>query len=155
MYQQKHYDAYTGISFSQKNAIVQFLKHNLGAAWVEETAILKAIEYAVKEIPSFGGFILIAEDAQEIVAALVVNKTGLSGLMPEYVAVLQATKPIAKGKVITRKLEEKAIALSQGDIANLITDFGPKELFLEDMTPVAKMLPLAVGNEKQAKAATA
>ncbi len=155
MYQQKLYDAYTGISYSQKNAIVQFLKKNLESSWVEETAILKAVEYASKEIPSFGGFILTAETNGEIVAALVVNKTGLSGLMPEYVAVLQATKTIAKGKLIARKLEEKAITLSQGDIANLIMDFGPKELMLEDMTPAAKMLPLPVNADNQVKAATA
>jgi len=61
----------------------------------------------------------------------------------------------AKGKLIARKLEEKAITLSQGDIANLITDFGPKELMLEEMAPAAKMLPLTANNEKQIKAATA
>ena len=94
MCQQNLYDAYTGISFSKKNAIVQFLQKYLEASWVEETAILKAVEYATKEIPSFGGFVLTAEENQEIVAALIVNKTGLSGLIPEYVAVLQATKPI-------------------------------------------------------------
>lgn len=155
MYQQKLYDAYTGISYAQKSAVVQFLKNNMESSWLEEAAILKAVEYATKEIPSFGGFILTTENDEEIVAALVVNKTGLSGLMPEYVAVLQATKTIAKGKLIARKLEEKAITLSQGDIANLVTDFGPKELLLEEMTPAAKMLPLAVNNEHPIKAATA
>lgn len=155
MYQQKLYDAYTGMSHAQKSAIVQFLKNNLESSWLEEPSILKAVEYATKEIPSFGGFILTTETDEEIVAALVVNKTGLSGLMPEYVAVLQATKTIAKGKLIARKLEEKAIVLSQGDIANLVTDFGPKELMLEEMAPAAKMLPLSANNEKQIKAATA
>jgi len=72
MYQQKLYDAYTGISYAQKNAIVQFLKNNLESSWLEEAAILKAVEYATKEIPSFGGFILTAESDEEIVAALVV-----------------------------------------------------------------------------------
>jgi len=109
MFHQNHYDAYTGISFSKKNAIVQFLHKHLESSWVKETAILKAVEYATKEIPSFGGFVLTAEENEEIVAALIVNKTGLSGLMPEYIAVLQATKSIAKGKLIARKLEEKAI----------------------------------------------
>lgn len=152
MFQQNLYDAYTGISFSEKNAIVRFLQKNLEASWVEETAILKAVEYATKEIPSFGGFVLTAEKNKEIVAALIVNKTGLSGILPEYVAVLQATKPIAKVKVIARKLEEKAITLSQGDIANLITDFGPRELLLEDLAPAAKMMPIQTNVEKQVKA---
>ena len=142
MFQQNLYDAFTGISFSKKSAIVQFLRENLSSKWVEESAILKAVEYATKEIPSFGGFVLTAEENGEILATLIVNKTALSGLMPEYVAVLQATKSITKGKLIARKLEEKAITLSQGDIANLITDFGPKELMLEDMTPQAKFMPL-------------
>ena len=136
MFQQNLYDAFTGISFSKKNAIVQFLQKHLEASWVEESAILKAVEYATKEIPSFGGFVLTAEENQEIVAALIVNKTGLSGLMPEYVAVLQATKPITKGKIIARNLVEKAITLAQGDIANLITDFGPREAGIHNVNAV-------------------
>lgn len=152
MFHQNLYDAYTGISFSKKNAIVQFLQKHLESSWVKEAAILKAVEYATKEIPSFGGFVLTAEENQEIVAALIVNKTGLSGLMPEYIAVLQATKSIAKGKVIARKLEEKAITLAQGDIANLFTDYGPKELMLEDMTPAAKLMPIQTNKDKQIKA---
>jgi len=155
MHQQHLYDAFSGISFSKKNAIVQFLQKHLENSWMKEAAVLKAVEYATKEIPSFGGFILTAEKNEEIVAALVVNKTGLSGIMPEYLAVLQATKPIAKGKLITRKLEEKAIVLSQGDISNLVTDFGPKELLLEDMAPKAKLMPIQMNKENQKKAATA
>ncbi|MFK7981611.1 MAG: hypothetical protein AB8G86_16630 [Saprospiraceae bacterium] len=152
MFQQNLYDAFTGISFSEKNAIVQFLQKNLENSWVEKTAILKAVEYATKEIPSFGGFVLTAEKNEEIVAALIVNRTGLSGLMPEYVTVLQATKPIAKVKVIARKLVEKAVTLAQGDIANLIMDFGPKELLLEDLAPAAKLMPIQTKVEKQVKA---
>ncbi len=155
MFQQHHYDAFTGISFSKKNAIVQFLQKHLENSWMENAAVLKAVEYAIKEIPSFGGFILTAEKNEEIVAALIVNKTGLSGLMPEYLAVLQATKPIAKSKLITRKLEEKAIVLSKGDISNLVTDFGPKELLLEDMAPKAKLMLIQPNKENQTKAATA
>lgn len=155
MFQQHLYDAFSGISFSKKNAIVKFLQKHLENSWVEDTAILKAVEYATKEIPSFGGFILTAEKNEEIVAALIVNKTGLSGIMPEYLAVLQATKPVAKGKLITRKLEEKAVVLSQGDISNLVTSFGPRELLLEDMAPKAKLMPLQKNKENQTKAATA
>jgi len=155
MFQQHLYDAFSGISFSKKNAIVKFLQKQLENSWVEAAAILKAVEYATKEIPSFGGFILTAEKNEEIVAALIVNKTGLSGIMPEYLAVLQATQPIAKGKLIARKLEEKAIVLTKGDISNLITDFGPKELLLEDMAPKAKLMPLQTNKENQSKAATA
>ena len=151
MFQQNLYDAFTGISFSKKNAVVQFLQKNLENSWVEEAAIIKAVEYATKEIPSFGGFVLTAEKDEEIVAALVVNKTGLSGLIPEYIAVLQATKSIAKVKVTTRKLAEKAITLAQGDIANLVMDFGPKEFLLVDLAPAAKLMPIQAPLEKQVK----
>ncbi|MEM6316260.1 MAG: hypothetical protein AAF960_01245 [Bacteroidota bacterium] len=142
MFQQCHYDAFSGISFAKKNALVNFLIDHLDATSVNSDAILTAVEYAAKEIPSFGGFILTAEENQEIVAALVVNKTGLSGLMPDYLAVLQAVKPLAKSKLITRKLEEKAIALTKGNIANLIHDFGPEEFLLEKMQPQATFRPI-------------
>lgn len=152
MFKQNLYDAFTSISYSKKNEIVKFLREHLEFTWVEETAILKAVEYATKEIPSFGGFVLTAEENEEIVAALVVNKTGLSGLMPEYVAVLQAAKSIAKSKVIVRKLVERAVKLAQGDIANLIMDFGPKELMLEDMKVEAKFMPIKTSTETKVKA---
>lgn len=152
MYKQNHFDAFTGISISEKSAIVNFLQKNLEFDWIDKSKIVKSVEYAIKEIPSFGGFILTAEENQEIVAALIVNKTGLSGLMPEYITVLQATKPIAKSKLILRKLAEKAIQLAKGDISLLIKDFGPKELMLENMTLEAKFMPITTNTESVVKA---
>ena len=152
MFQYNLYDAFTGMSFSKKNATVRFLQEHLEHKWIDHLAILKAVEYAIKEVPSFGGFVLTAEKNEEIVAALIVNKTGLSGLIPGYLAVLQAIKPISKSKVIARKLEEKAITLAQGDISMLINDFGPKEFLLENMTPKATFRPIQAKNEKIVKA---
>ena len=71
--------------------------------------------------------------------------------MPEYIAVLEATKPIAKGKLIQRKLAEKAILIAKGDISSLIKDFGPKELLLENMTLEAKFMPLTTNSENVVK----
>ena len=152
MLHQNHYDAFTGLGHFKKNALVRFFNRYLEHKWLDESSLFRAIDYALKEIPSFGGFILTAEIENEIVAALVVNKTGFAGIMPEYLLVLQAVKPIAKSKVIVRKLEEKAIALAQGDISFLNKERGPKELLLENMTAHAKFREITNKVENRSKA---
>jgi hypothetical protein len=156
MVKPKIYDAYTGISLFKKNTIVQFLLKNLASARLEGSVILKAIESATKEIPSFGGFVITVEEENEIIAALVVNKTGLGGILPEYIAVFQATKPVAKAKIIARKLEEKAIVLSQGDISLLSKSNSAKTITLKKMNPNAKFRPIQTKNkDKRVKKASA
>ena len=142
MIKQIQYDAYTGISCSKKNAIVQFLCENLEDSWIEQDAVLQAVEYAIKEVPSFGGFILTTEINEQIIAAIIVNKTGMGGYMPEYVAVLNAIAPNYRGKGITKSLIEKAINLGKGDISLLVKNCGPKELILENLTVEAKYMQM-------------
>ncbi len=152
MIKQIQYNAYTGISCSKKNAIVQFLCENLEGSWVKQDAILQAVEYAIKEIPSFGGFILTTEINEQIIAVIIVNKTGMGGYMPEYVVVLNAIAPNYKGKGITKSLIEKAITLGKGDISMLVKDYGPKELLLENLAVEAKYMQMKPSTENLVKA---
>ena len=96
MITQVTYDAFTGIGFSKKKALIGFLNQYSEVNWIDTSAIQKAVEYSIKEMPSFGGFIVTAEKNHQILAALVVNKTGMMGYMPEYVVVLNAVLPAHK-----------------------------------------------------------
>lgn len=71
------YDAYTGMSPAEKSAVVSFLcEHN---ERVNKLQVRDAIEYAIKNKPSFGGFVLTIQQERQIIAAVVVNKTGMEG----------------------------------------------------------------------------
>ena len=123
---------------SKKKAIIGFLRQYSEATWMDTTAILKAVEYAIKETPSFGGFIVTAEEKGKIVAALIVNKTGMQGYMPEYITVLQAVLPTYNKDTIYNDLIAKAIALTKGDIAMIANSYGIKSMEIQDMNAVAR-----------------
>ena len=138
------YDAFTGIGFSKKKAIIGFLSQYSEATWMDTTAIQQAVDYAIKETPSFGGFIVTAELDQQILAALIVNKTGMQCYMPEHIAVLKAILPNYKNSTIIKDLTNRAIGLTKGDIAMVTNSFGAKDMELQNMNVKAKMkqLPL-------------
>ena len=138
------YDAFTGIGFSKKKAIIGFLSQYSEATWMDTSAIQQAVDYAIKETPSFGGFIVTAEEDQQILAALIVNKTGMQGYMPQYIAVLKSILPKYKNSTIIKELTNQAITLTKGDIAMVTNSFGTKDMELQNMNMEAKLkqLPL-------------
>ncbi len=132
------YDAFTGIGISKKKAIIGFLYQYSEATWMDATAIQKSVEYAIKETPSFGGFIITAEEEGKIVAVLIVNKTGMVGYMPEYIAVQQAILPTYKKTSVTQDLITKAATLTKGDIAVVVNSFGVNTMELQDLNTYAR-----------------
>ena len=110
------YDAFTGISPMEKSAVVSFLSaHAQGAS---ENDIREAVEYAVKHKPSFGGFILVAQEGRKIIAAIVANRTGMEGYGPKNIFVFVSfDQTHRENKVIAKKLLQKAIEHADGDVA--------------------------------------
>ena len=132
------YDAFTGIGISKKKALIGFLCQYSEATWMDTTAIQKAIEYATKETPSFGGFILTAEEQGKIVAALIVNKTGMLGYMPEHIVVLRGILPTYKENPINNELIAKAMVLTKGDIAVVTNSQSTKAMEIKALNDVAR-----------------
>lgn len=113
------FDAVNKPSHLEKKQIVDFLFHSLEQYGDPKTQIEHAINYALKQISSFGGFVITEEDEKTglIQGALVMNNTGMGGYIPENILVYIATHKNARGKGIGKKLMEKAIQLAKGDIA--------------------------------------
>lgn len=110
------YDAFTGISPMEKSAVVSFLSAHTPSA--KDDDIREAVEYAVKHKPSFGGFILVAQEGKKIVAAIVANRTGMEGYGPKNIFVFVSfDQTHAENKVIAKKLLQKAIEHADGDVA--------------------------------------
>ena len=136
------YDAFTGIGISKKKAIIGFLSQYSETTWLDKNAISQAIDYAVKEIPSFGGFIVTAEENHQILAALIVNKTGMQGYMPQNIAVLNAVLPAYKNSTVIKEIKAKAMVLTRGDIAMVVNNQSVKDMELKSMTVEAKYMQL-------------
>ena len=102
----------------EKTKIVNFLHKNLGQYGDPKEDILNCLSFALKERVSFGGFVIVAkEDDDEIVGAVIINKTGMNGYIPENILVYIATHEEHRGKGIGKKLMEKSISMASGDIA--------------------------------------
>ncbi len=104
---------------NQKKEIIQFLFEHLEQYGDPEKDISDAVDYALGYNNKPGGIIITArdEDKNDIVGAVVVNKTGMGGYIPENILVYIATDKNIRGKGIGKKLMHHAIDSSQGDIA--------------------------------------
>lgn len=104
---------------NQKQEIVQFLFKHLEQYGDPEKDISDAINYALGFENKPGGHVITARDEKtnHLVGAVVVNKTGMSGYIPENILVYIATDKEVRGKGIGKKLMQEAIDSSQGDIA--------------------------------------
>lgn len=102
----------------QKNETAGFLFHHLEAYGDPEHDILKAMDYSSGEQNTPGGFIITAKNPSgKTVGAVVVNRTGMSGYIPEYILVYIATDKELRGQGVGKLLMQKAIDAADGDIA--------------------------------------
>jgi ribosomal-protein-alanine N-acetyltransferase len=111
--------------------IVSFLHEHLEEYGDEPTDINKAVLYALQEFESFGGFVLVSEENNEINGAVVINRTGMGGYIPENILVYIATHRDHRGKGLGKKLMNKAIDLAEGDIALHVEHNNPAKFLYE------------------------
>jgi [ribosomal protein S18]-alanine N-acetyltransferase len=96
--------------------IVGFLHRELGSSADKETDIRRAVDYALSRAPGKGGFVLTAIENGELLGALVVNDTGMSGYIPEHVIVYVAVDHTMRRQGVGSRLLRKAIARCDGDV---------------------------------------
>lgn len=97
----------------------EFLFEHLGKYGDHENDIKKAINYALEKENKPGGTIVTATDQQSgtLKGVCVVNKTGMSGYIPENILVYIATDKESRGQGIGKKIMQKVIETTEGDIA--------------------------------------
>lgn len=110
------YDAFTGMTPPDRAAMVQFIRQFGDADNGEE--ISEALDYALKNKPSFGGYIFACWDHYDLVSCVVVNQTGMGEYNPGYVLVYAVTDPTSpKGESILQDLVQRAVQHAKGEIA--------------------------------------
>lgn len=111
------YDAIHKPTELEKSAIVKFLHEHLEEYGDSQEDIRRAIDYSVKEFSSFGGFTMVLSENDEVLGACVINKTGMTGYIPENILVYIATHNKTRGQGIGSHLLEKVIDHTTGNIA--------------------------------------
>lgn len=101
----------------EKRAIVNFLHDQLEEYGDPQKDIRKAMDYALKEFASFGGFVVTHKKDGAIRGAVIVNQTGMSGYIPENILVYIAVHRDARGEGIGKKLMNRTMEIAKGDIA--------------------------------------
>lgn len=128
----KIYNPETKMSTLEKLNATEFLYKHLEQYGDAKQDIEKAINYSLKETPSFGGFVLEGyDDSENIVGAVVVNRTGMEGYIPENILVYIAVDNSQRGKGYGKSLMNKAIEIADGDVALHVEKDNPARFLYE------------------------
>lgn len=130
------------LSAQTETQILHFLFEHLDQFGDAKQDIQKAIDYALKRKDRPGGLILTANDDQTIVGAVVLNKTGMEGYIPENILVYIATHNQYRGKGIGKKLMQLAIEQSEGNIALHVEPDNPARKLYEKLGFTNKYLEM-------------
>jgi GNAT superfamily N-acetyltransferase len=110
---------------------VEFLYKHLEQYGDKKPDIEKSISYALMEIASFGGFVLEGYNDDGIFGIVVINRTGMSGYIPDNILVYIAVDNTERGKGYGKTLMNKAIKIAEGDIALHVEKDNPAKFLYE------------------------
>ncbi|MEX0981291.1 MAG: GNAT family N-acetyltransferase [Bacteroidales bacterium] len=117
MIETKMFDETSKPDTKTKNDIIDFLFKHLEQFGDPREHITKSVDYALKEYESFGGFLLVSYAGSDISGVVVVNRTGMSGYIPENILVYIATHNEMRGQGIGKHLMKETTKHAEGDIA--------------------------------------
>ncbi len=99
--------------------IVKFLHRHLEEYGDPEEDIARALRYCLGEDHKPGGLLITArqDTEQELAGVCIINKTGMSGYIPENILVYIAIDCNLRGQGLGKKIMQEAISHTEGDIA--------------------------------------
>jgi len=78
--------------------------------------IQAALDYIFSGDAGRGGFLMLVEKDQKLVGALLMQRTGMSGYIPENILLFVTISPELRGLGVGRKLIEHCISECDGDV---------------------------------------
>lgn len=127
-----------------RNEIVNFLFESLEQYGDPKNDIEKCIDYAFGKNEKPGGMVLTAIDSetQEMAGAVIINKTGMDGYIPENILVYIATDKNRRGQGVGKQLMQTAVDLSDGDMALHCEPDNPARFLYEKLGFTSKYLEM-------------
>ena len=114
-----------------REQIADFLYNHLDEYGDSKEAILKCIAYAYGDGPGQDGFILVAHSDDEILGVVIINKTNMSGYIPENILVYIAVHSKTRGQGVGKALMQRIIDTTEGDIALHVEPENPAKFLYE------------------------
>lgn len=99
-----------------REKFVDFLYEHLDRFGDPKEAINNCVDYAFGKDGKLGGFLLAAYYEENLVGALIINDTGMTGYIPDHILVYVAVDASYRGKGFGRQIVEKAIEECPGDV---------------------------------------
>ncbi|MBV6642458.1 MAG: GNAT family N-acetyltransferase [Cyclobacteriaceae bacterium] len=130
------------VGLVQLQQIRDFLYEHLDQYGDKKEDIMKAINYALNKGITPGGFIVVGYEGDQIAGAVVVNKTGMEGYIPENILVYIATHRDQRGKGLGKKLMQRAIDEAEGAIALHVEPDNPAKILYEKLGFTNKYLEM-------------
>lgn len=121
------------VGLIQREEVADFLFVHLDEYGDKKQDILKAIDYALNTGVTPGGFIVTARQEGKIIGAVVVNRTGMTGYIPENILVYIAMDAAHRGKGIGKELMKRTIDRADGDIALHVEPHNPAKKLYEKL----------------------
>jgi GNAT superfamily N-acetyltransferase len=144
----KVFDKNNKPSQEEKKSIIDFLYTHLEEFGDAKEDISKCIDYAVEERPSFGGFIANYYEDSQLLASVIINRTGMDGYIPENILVYIATHNKHRGKGIGKNLMKEALGRCQGNIALHVEPHNPAKILYEKLGFTNKYLEMRLTKTK-------
>lgn len=125
-----HSDIENPTTFSRED-IARFLHDHLDEYGDEKEHILSCIGFAYGDEEGQDGFILVAHEEEQIVGAVIINHTNMSGFIPEHILVYIAVHGDYRGQGLGKELMERIIDATEGDIALHVEPDNPAKYLYE------------------------
>ena len=138
----KRYIPAQTVGYYERAQVVDFLFNNLEQYGDPKADIFKCVDYALNYGSHPGGLIITAWHGDTIVGAVVINRTGMTGYIPDNILVYIATHSDHRGKGIGKELMKLALEQTDGDIALHVEPDNPAKLLYEKLGFTNKYLEM-------------
>jgi len=148
MLKTKLYDTENSVTSKEIQETIDFLYTHLDEFGDSKEDIRKAINFSLNisdpdsKIMPLGGFVLNGLMDNKIVCSVVVNKTGMSGYIPENILVYIATDSDYRGQGIGKKMMKEAIEAAEGNVALHVEPENPARFLYEKLGFTSKYLEM-------------
>ena len=132
-YQYKIFTPKDLLSSTQSDEVAGFLFHHLEQYGDEQVDIQKAIDYAMQIHQTPGGYVLVCKEGSELKGAVVVNRTGMTGYIPENILVYIAVHQSCRGQGVGKHLMQMALKFADGDMALHVEADNPAKFLYEKL----------------------
>jgi len=99
-----------------REQFVNFMFDSLGQFGDPKKDINKCIDYAFSKEETAGGFLVAGYENDQLIGGVIMNRTGMSGYIPEWILVYVAVDPSCRGRGFGQELIETALQHSEGDV---------------------------------------